>query len=371
MEIPDFRYMDWAKAHVGKGSHPLHRSDAMAATIEDLGVGIGDVRLFRPPTPVPDPEIAAAVASRYRVPAGCVMHAAGTHHANFLMAGALAGPGTKVLVETPWYEALPRVFEAVGATVVPFRRRLDAAGRLPMDEIRQGIRDGARVVALTDLHNPTGVHLLPDDLAALEAAARAGDATVLVDEVYRDFLPPPVGTCFVPDGPFVVSSSLTKVYGLSGLRFGWALAAPAIVDRMRRLNDVLVVNPPAPSASLALASWDRLDGIAARHRETAARNFRVLASWVRGRKDVSWTPPDAGITALIEVAALRGRDDVAWVEELAAATGVTVVPGSMFEAPGAIRLGYGIGTDLFTEALDRLGSFLDVRPNEGGGRSEA
>ena len=359
MDIPVFRYMDWAKAHVGKGTHPLHRSDAPGTTLEDLGLSAADLRLFRPPTPRPDPEIAAAVAARYRVPADCVMPAAGTHHANFLLARALAGPGSRVLVETPWYEALPRVFEAVGATVVPFPRRLDAAGRLPMDAIRAGLRDGARVVAVTDLHNPTGAHLLPDDLAALEASAREYDATVLVDEVYRDFLPPPAGTCFVPDGPFVVSSSLTKVYGLSGLRFGWALATPAVVDRMRRINDLLVVNPPAPTASIALAAWGRLDGIAARHRETAARNFKVVSAWIRGRPGLSWTPPDAGIASLVRVEALRGKDDVAWVEALTEATGVVVVPGSMFEAPGGFRLSFGIPTEQLTEALDRLGSFLD------------
>jgi len=359
VEIPVFRYMDWAKSHVGAGELRLHRSDAETPTPEELPLEPAAIRLARPITPVPDPEIAAAVARRYRVPAECVMPACGTHHANFLLARALARPGDRVLVESPFYEALPRVFEAVGATVLPVPRPREAAGRLPLDAIRAGLRDGARLVALTDLHNPSGVRLRPDDLAALETAAGDAGATVLLDEVYRDFLPPPVGTAFLPDGPFVVSSSLTKVYGLGLLRFGWALAPPAIVDRMRRMNDLLVVNPPAPSASIALGAWDRLDAIAARRRETAARNFRVLSAWVRGRRDLAWSPPDAGITALLEVESLRGGDDVAWVERLIAATGVAVVPASMFGAPGGFRVSFGLPTEPFTEALDRLGSFLD------------
>jgi aspartate/methionine/tyrosine aminotransferase len=359
MEIPEFRYMAWAKAHAGRGSHPLHRSDAPGATLADLGVDPSALQLHRPPSPRPDPALAEAVASRYGVPVECVMPTCGTHHANFLLARVLAGPGTRVLVEHPVYEALPRVFETVGAEVRSFPRRREDRGRLPVDRIREGLKSDARVVVVTDLHNPTGVRLQPEDLASLEAAAREREATVLVDEVYRDFLPPPVGTSFVPGGPFAVTSSLTKVYGLGGLRVGWALAAPEVVDRMRRLNDLVVVNMPAPSASIALAAWPRLEAIAARHRETAARNFRVLSSWVRGRDDLLWSPPDGGVAAFLEVPALAGKDDAAWVEALLEATGVCVVPGSMFGAPGSIRLSFGLPTDAFTEALDRLGGFLD------------
>lgn len=359
MRIPEFRYMTWAKAHVGRGTHPLHRSDAVGPSLRDLGVDPSALRLARPASPRPDPELAAAVAGRWGVPAECVMPTCGTHHANFLLARALTGPGDRVLMEAPAYEALPRVFDLLGAEVRPFPRRSGESGRLPMDAIREGLKADARVVVLTDLHNPTGAHLLPDDLAALEAAAREREAHVLVDEVYRDFLPPPVGTCFVPGGPFVVSSSLTKVYGLGGLRVGWAIASPEVVERMRRINDVMVVNMPAPSASIALAAWPRLESIAAGHRETAARNFRILSAWIRGRDDLLWSPPDAGIAAFLEVPALKGKDDVAWVERLIEETGVVVVPGSMFGVPGSMRLSFGLATDPFTEALDRLGSFLD------------
>ncbi len=359
MDIPRFRYMAWAKEHATRGRFPLQMSGMPALALADLGVGPGAVKLARPNTLKPDEELAAAIAARYGVPVDCVMPCCGTHHANFLLARALAGPGTKVLVETPNYEDVPGVFQVVGAEVATFPRRREESWRLPMVEIRKGLAGGARIVAVTDLHNPSGAQVLPDDLAALEAAAREFGATVLVDEVYRDFRPPPVGTSFVPGGPFVVSSSVTKVYGLGGLRVGWALAAPEVVARMRDLNDYLVVNMPAPSASLALAAWANLEGIAVRNRALAAKNLRVLADWIRGRKDLLWSPPDAGITAFVEVPALRGKDDAAWVEGLIEATGVVVVPGSQFGAPGFLRISYGLPAETLHEALALLGSFLD------------
>jgi aspartate/methionine/tyrosine aminotransferase len=359
MDVPPFRYMAWAKAHIGKAAYPLHMSGMPAVTLADLGVGLADLRLSRPPSDGPDAEVAAAVAARYGVPADCVLPCCGTHIANYLLAHALTGPGSRVLVESPNYEDLPAVFRVAGAEVTTFRRRREESWRLPIAEIRDGLSRGARVVAVTDLHNPSGARILPDDLAALEGAAREFDAHVLVDEVYRDFLPPPVGTSFSPGGPFVVSTSLTKVYGLGDLRMGWALAAPDVVRRMKAHDDYLLVNLPALSASVALAAWGRLDAVAARHRELAGANFRTLASWVRGRKDLLWSPPDGGISAFLEVPALRGKDDVAWVEGLLEATGVCVAPGSMFGEPGSFRVSFGMAGDRFREGLDRLGAHLD------------
>jgi hypothetical protein len=359
MDAPRFRYMAWAKEHQDRGEIHLHTSGTAPVTLEDLGVSPAAVRLSRPNSILPDPELAEAVSRRYGVPRECVFPCCGTHHANYLLARVLVGPGTKALVETPNYEGVPGVLAFAGAALTPFRRRREDGWRLPIGEIRAGLAAGARLVALTDLHNPSGARLLPDDLAALEAAAREHGATVLVDEVYRDFLPPPVGTSFIAGGPFVVSTSLTKVYGLGGLRLGWVLAAPETVLRIRDLNDYIIVNMPAPAASVALAAWGNLDAVAARHREVAARGFRVLSAWVRGRKDVRWSPPDAGISSFLEVAPLRGQDDVAWVERLVEGTGVVVVPGSMFGEPGSLRVSFGLPVDRLQEGLGRLGAFLD------------
>ncbi len=358
MEFQPFRYMAWAKAHDGLGEFRLHASGMPAASLADLGVPPGDVRADPFPGTPALRRLSEAVGTRYGVPPECVFPTCGTHHANLLVARALAGPGDRVLVEEPFYEAVPGVFRMLGAEVVPFRRRRERGWRLPLDEIRAGLAAGARVVALTDLHNPTGTRVLPDEWASLEGACREFDARVLVDEVFRDFLPVPPGTAFHPDGPFVVTSSLTKVYGLGGLRCGWVLAPPPLRDLCAQINDFVVVNMPLPTVSIALAAWPRLDARAAAARELAGRNVRLLADWVRGRNDVRWSPPDGGITAFLELDALAGVDDVRWCRRLLEERSVGVVPGSMFGAPGSLRVSFGLPTDRFREALSRLAAHL-------------
>ncbi len=359
MELLPFRYMSWAKAHSTRGRYRLHASGMPAATLESLGLGASDVLLSRPTPPLPDPGLAAAVAARYGVPEECVMPTCGTHHANFLLASTLAGPGTTVLCEEPNYEDLPGVFRAVGATVLPFRRRRENGWRLPVPEITAGVQAGATVVVTSDLHNPSGARILPDEFAALDGLGRDLGITILVDEVYRDFLATPFGSCFLPGGPFVATTSLTKVYGLGGLRIGWALADPEMVLRLRDLNDFVVVNLPAPSAAVALAAWERLPAVAAANREHGLRNLRIVRTWAAGRKDLLWVPPEAGISGFLEVPALRGKDDVAWVETLFEETEVGVVPGTMFFEPGSIRLSWGMGAEELREGLARLGGALD------------
>jgi len=358
MEFEPFRYMAWAKRWQKEGQFPLHQSGVPPASLSDLGVDPAAIRVTPPAPGDPAADMGTCIGERYGVPAACVLPTCGTHHANFLLARAVAGPGVRVVVERPYYEAVPGVFRMVGAEVSFFDRQREDGWRLPTAEIRRAMEDGVRVVAVTDLHNPTGVRIRPDEFAALDAAAKATDALVLVDEVYRDFAREPVGTCFYEGGPFVVTSSLTKVYGLGALRFGWAIANPDLRERMRELNEFVVVNMPAPVLTLAAAAWDALPGIARRNRERAETNARVMAAWMRGHPHLGWTPPDAGISAFVEIPGLAGRDDVAWCAKVMAETGVGLVPGSMFGSPGSVRISWGLETEPFREGLGRLESVM-------------
>jgi aspartate/methionine/tyrosine aminotransferase len=360
MDFQPFRYMAWAKAHQALGRYPLHQSGMPPATLEDLGVDRADLRIH-PGVPTVFVRLREAVAKRYGVAPENVLPTCGTHHANFLAARALLRPGDGVLVESPWYEAIPGVMGLLGARVSYFRRRREEEWRLPLAELRSGLAAGAKMVALTDLHNPSGAAVRAEEWAALEAMAREFGATVLVDEVFRDFLPAPVGTCFRPGAPFVATSSLTKVYSLGHLRIGWVIGAPDVVETARQVNEFVVVNLPVVAAEVALAAWDRLPAQAERARELAHRNSRVLAAWIRGRNDVLWSPPDAGISSFLELRALDGQDDVAWCRRVLDETGVGLVPGSMFDAPGYVRLSFGCSTEELQAALALLGPALDSR----------
>ena len=155
------------------------------------------------------------------------MTARGTSGANFLAFAALIEPGDEVLVERPTYEPLLAALGFLGARVRRFERRFENGYRLDLDEIRSLLTDQVRLVVLANPHNPSGVLLPPDEVAGLARIAAQAGAHLLVDEVYRDIWFDEAPPSHVHLGPNVLAtSSLTKSYGLSGLRCGWILCAP-------------------------------------------------------------------------------------------------------------------------------------------------
>src|SRR5207253_5850614 len=182
-----------------------------------------------------------AIARRYRVGVDAVFPmSGGTSFANWLAcAAALDGCGraAEVIVERPTYEPLLRIPEALGHRV----RRLDRlfAGRygIDLDRFRSLITNRTRLAIVTNLHNPSGVEIPRETLRAMAAALARVGAYLLVDEVYLESTFGTRPTSCVHAGPNVLTTnSLTKAYGLDGLRAGWILGPPALVARAGRIN---------------------------------------------------------------------------------------------------------------------------------------
>lgn len=159
---------------------------------------------------------------------------------------------------------------------------------------------------------------------------------LLVDEVYRDFLPGPPGTARSLGGNVVTVSSLTKVYGLSRLRAGWVLAPAQVVLRMQAIRDVMEAVDPAPVVPLIRAALDQADLLRDRARETA-RAVHAVAERHADRLD--FAPADGGITRWVRLPG--GLDGEQVARELLSQHGVAVVPGAFFGVPGALRVGSG------------------------------
>jgi len=144
-----------------------------------------------------------------------------------------------VLIEHLTYEPLIAAARWLGAEVRSFARRAEDCFRLDPAEVERRMTDRTRVVVLTNLHHSSSALANDDSLRRVgEIAARAG-ARVIVDEVYLDALwEPAPRTCFHLGETFIATNSLTKIYGLNGLRCGWILAAPEIVERAWRLTEL-------------------------------------------------------------------------------------------------------------------------------------
>lgn len=343
-------YMRWAKEHAA-ARYNLANSGILGIATEDLELEPGDV-LVNGPNRDGYPPLLEAIAAQYGVAADQVVPAEGASGANFIALAALVDPGDEVLVEQPTYEPILAALDFLGAKVRRFARRFEDSYRLDLDDIRGAISDRVRLVVITNPHNPSGVVLPPEEIA--EAVRIAGGAYVLVDEVYQDI----VGSgSHVHLGPNVVAtSSLTKSYGLSGLRCGWVLAAPEIADRMRRVRDFMGSVGSMPSDSLALAAFRQLPRLAARTRSILEPNIRLVHEFLREHQDVldAVVPP----RSMTVFPRLKSEEDSQPLHDRLREMETSVVPGRFFEFPRHFRLGFAVRTEDVAEGLRNLSRAL-------------
>jgi aspartate/methionine/tyrosine aminotransferase len=351
-----FPYMRWAKRHLtGFGGRNLGMSGVASRSSAEVPLP-PELRWWAPEGTHGDPDLRAALAARSGVPADHVFASAGASLANFLVYLAEAR-GAGVAVETPAYEALLRLPEAVGASLTTFARVEARGWRIDPDGLARAVRPGTRLIVVTDLHNPSGTRLHPDDLLLLVEAAERVDAAVLVDEVYRELDLAPRRTAALAHPRVVVTDSLTKAHGLGGLRVGWILAAPERIDRIARWNDLVCPAHPVASVAVAKSYLAEADRFLVRAREEIEARLDATDAWVRARGDVTWRRPDGGVTGFLRLPA--GLDGDRLAAHASRAHGVQVVPGSFFQAPGHVRISYGLPEPDLREALSALAAALD------------
>jgi aspartate/methionine/tyrosine aminotransferase len=265
--------------------------------------------------------------------------------------------GDEVLIEHPTYELLISLARYLGADVKRFARLFEKGFRINPEEVERQISPRTRLIVLTNLHNPTSALADDETLKQLGEIARRVGARILVDEVYLDamFESAPRSAFHLGD-EFVTTNSLTKVYGMSGLRCGWALAAPELARKMWRLNDLFGVIPAHAAERLSCVALDNLEQVAAHARGLLDANRELLNSFFSSRDDLDWIEHRFGTVSFPR---LRRAD----VDELCALLRdkyeTAVVPGRFFEMPRHLRIGIGCETATLAAGLERLGLALD------------
>jgi aspartate/methionine/tyrosine aminotransferase len=156
---------------------------------------------------------------------------------------------------------------------------------------------------------------------------------------------------------FITTSSLTKSYGLAGLRCGWVMASPEVTERVYRARDIVDGTGVFPAEKLSLLAFSHLDRLAARARAVLDPNLALVRSFLGSRPDLAWVEPGGGTTVFPR---LRHADDASpLVDRLARQHDTGVVPGSFFQSPAHFRLGFCGTREVLEEGLTRLGRALD------------
>jgi aspartate/methionine/tyrosine aminotransferase len=352
-------YLEWAKlrsaskynlATSGLDGFPLAK---LPVKVEDLEISIGGSYGY--------PPLQERLARKNGVAPECVVAANGTSMANHLAMAALLEPGDEVLIEQPTYEPLLTVAEYLGANIRRFPRRFENAFELDPAEIERHMTPKTRLVVVTNLHNPSGARTPDSRLQRIGEIARKHGALVLVDEVYLDAcFDPQARSAFHLGENFIVTSSLTKAFGLSGLRCGWILAPQPFAERMWRINDLYGVIPAHVAELLSVFALDNMREIEAYARTRLAANRPILQEFLASRRDLKSIHADAGTVSFPKLAS--GKVD-ALCQLLREKYDTTVVPGRFFEMRDHFRIGIGGKTELLQEGLKHLGKALDEIAN--------
>jgi len=350
-------YMYWAKtqsrarfnlATSGVAPFPLRE---LPVKLEELEIN-GDDSYGYPP-------LQQAIAAHHGVDPECVVESAGTSMANHLAMAAIIEPGDEVLIEHPAYGPILDVADYLQANVKRFCRAEENGWAIDPADVRHCMTPKTRLIVITNLHNPTSALTPESVLREIGDIARSVGTFVLVDEVYLDAVyEGPPRTSFHLGPEFIVTSSLTKAYGVSGLRCGWILAQPDLGWKMRRLNDLYSATPVHPGELLSVVAFRHLDLLRERARRVVEADRKLLRDFLAQQSAISAVWTDWGTTSFPRLSRDRGSSADVFLERLQSKFDTSAVPGRFFEMPDHFRIGMGMNTEMFAEGLSRIGRAL-------------
>jgi len=351
-EVMGSAYMNWAKTR-SVAKYNLATSGLGNVKLSELSVSLDDIEItdggygYQP--------LVQSIATRYRVAPEEVVTAAGTTFANHLAMAALIKPGDEVLFEHPAYEPMLALARYLGADVKRFSRRFE--DNFQPEDLERLVTPKTRLIIITNLHNPSGVLIDDSRMKQIGEIARRVGARVLVDEVYMETLfEASPRTSFHLGEEFVVTSSLTKAFGLSGLRCGWILAQRDLAKRMWLLNDLFAATPVHAGERLSVVAMQQLEGIGERAKQLLDRNRQILNDFLDTREDLEVVRPEFGTVMFPRV---RHGTSERLCDLLREKYETSVVPGIFFEMPAHFRIGIAGDTDVLKAGLERLEKALN------------
>lgn len=366
MHLAPFRIEQYYARHEFTARYMLSSSDAESVAVADvlaLEPGAADrlfaLRLGYTESPGA-PELRAAIATIYEgIAPGDVVVCAAAEEGIFAAYHALLQPGDHAVVETPCYESALELARSTGAEVTEWRRSFADGWAHDLDALERALRPHTRLVYVNTPHNPTGTSMPRSVLERIVELCAERGAWLLCDEVYRELEHDPAqrlpGACDLYDRALSLGS-LSKTYGLPGLRLGWLASCDR--DALRRIIDLkhyTTICSSAPSELLAAVALRHRDVLADRNRSIVAANLPLLDAFFERRADrFAWVRPSAGPIGFPRV---HGVDETtALCERLVAETGVLLLPGGVYDEPGHVRVGFGRAN--MPEALALLDGWL-------------
>lgn len=311
------------------------------------------------------PELRSAIGNRLcNGNAERVMATNGSSEANYLVMHSLLEPGDEVVVLDPCYQQLYSIAETIGCKLKHWRLRFEDSYRPDLSEARRLIGPQTRMIVVNFPHNPTGASLTPAEQDELIGLAAGAGAYLVWDAAFAELtydnpeLPDP-GERYDRS---ITMGTLSKAYGLPGLRVGWCLAAPDVLDRLVQLRDYTTLALSPLVEHVAARAIENGDLLLKPRLAQARHNLELLSSWVdRHREFASMVRPQGGVCAFVRLHEIADVED--FCRRFAGEYSVLLVPGTSFGQPNHVRLGFGCSTAELTEGLSRLSQHFHAYRN--------
>jgi aspartate/methionine/tyrosine aminotransferase len=290
-----------------------------------------------------------------------VLVTSGGSEANYVSTWGLIEPGDEVVFMMPNYMQIAGLARGFGATVKPLWLRESLDWGINVDDLPRLVTGKTKIIAICNPSNPTGAVLREDMRAAILAAAEKVGAWVISDEVYRgaEFDGEMAASLWGGYERVLVTAGLSKAYSLPGLRTGWVVGPPKMIEKLWSYHDYTSISPSMLTDRLASAALEpaRRAWILNRTRETVRANYPPLQQWLADHADIfSHVPPKAGAIAW---AGLRdGRNSAQMAEELRVQKSVLLVAGEQMGMESFVRFGFGGDPGHLHKALGRIDEYL-------------
>ena len=350
MDVKPFRIERYYAQHEFATRYMLSSSDCESRTIERL-LGLepdAHARLLETwcgYTESPGaPELREAIAALYeRIDPDDVIVTSCAEEGIFLLYHSLLGAGDHAIVETPCYESALELARSTGAEVGEWRRRYKDGWAHDFDALERSLRPDTRLLYLNQPHNPTGTLMDRPLLERVRDLARSYGLVLFADEVYRELEHDPrarlPAACDLDDHA-VSLGSISKSYGLPGLRLGWLVTRDgAIRDAIMRMKDYTTICSSAPSEVLTAVALRNRHVLLERNLAIVERNLSLLDDFLERHDDAfEWVRPTASPIGFPRV---NGVADVDEMCARLAEVGVLLLPGSVYDQPSHVRVGFG------------------------------
>ncbi|TDD83150.1 capreomycidine synthase [Actinomadura darangshiensis] len=305
-------------------------------------------------------EVRAAIADRWGDgDPHKVMVTHGASEAIYLVMSTLLDPGDRVVVLDPVYHSLASTARTLGCELVPWEINAADGYRPDLGALRALVAEPTKAIVVNLPHNPTGTSVTAAERDELVAIARSAGAYLIWDQAFREMVHAgePLRDPINDYDRAVSFGTLSKGYGLAGLRVGWCLAHPDVLDGVLDLRDRTTLHLSPLVEFLAARVARGADRLLAPRLDQARRNLVVLRQWADDNPElVDLVTPMGGVSTFPR---LVGIDDTtALCHRLAQEHRVLLVPGSCFGDPQRVRLGFGGPAASLERGLDRLAGVL-------------